>query len=104
MQTSVINLRVEPEIKKRAQKVARELGLNLSSVIEGFLKNLIRTKTIHFSLRKEEPSEYMIQALKEVEREKEEGWVSPSFDNVDSAIAWLHNPKAKYANQIRKKV
>ena len=64
MQTAVINLRVEPETKEKAQKLARQLGLNLSAVIEGFLAQFIRTKTVHFSL-KEEPSEYMLQALKE---------------------------------------
>lgn len=103
MQTAVINLRVEPQTKEKAQIVARQLGLSLSSVIEGLLAQFIRTKTVHFSL-KEEPTEYLIRSLKEAEKEIKQGWVSPSFDNTDDAIAWLRDPKAKYANQLRKKV
>lgn len=103
MQTAVINLRVEPQTKDKAQKLARKLGLSLSAVIEGFLAQFIRTKTVHFDLS-EQPSEYLIQSLKETKKEIKKGWVSPSFDNVKDAIDWLRNPKAKYANQLRKKV
>lgn len=103
MNTAVINIKVEPTVKKKAQKVAHDLGLSLSGLINGYLKQLIRTKTAVFSL-KEEPSEYMIQSLKEAEDDIKEGYVSPDFDNAKDAIAWLCNLKAKYANQIRQKV
>lgn len=87
MQTAVINLRVEPQTKEKAQIVARQLGLSLSAVIEGFLAHLIRTKTIHFSL-KEEPTEYMLQALKESKEDIKAGRVV-SFKNPDKALQYL---------------
>ncbi|HBQ51066.1 hypothetical protein A3B42_03615 [Candidatus Daviesbacteria bacterium RIFCSPLOWO2_01_FULL_38_10] len=87
MQTAVINLRVEPETKEKAQKLARQLGLNLSAVIEGFLAQFIRTKTVHFSL-KEEPSEYMLQALKESKEDIKAGRIV-SFKNPDKALQYL---------------
>lgn len=102
MQTAVINVRVEPKTKKEAQTVAKNLGFSLGSLIEGYLKHLVRTKTVHFSL--EEPSEYMIKSLKEAEEDIKAGRVSPSFDNIKDALAWLDNPKRKYVNQLRKKV
>ncbi|MCL4366415.1 type II toxin-antitoxin system RelB/DinJ family antitoxin [Patescibacteria group bacterium] len=64
MNTAIVNVKVNPKVKKEAQKVAEDLGLSLSSLINGYLRHLIRTKTVNFSLS-EEPSEYMIQALKE---------------------------------------
>lgn len=103
MQTAVINLRVESQTKAKAQKLARQLGLSLSGVIEGLLNQFIRSKTVHLSL-KEQPTEYMLQALRESREDIKAGRVSPSFDNVKDAIAWLRDPKAKYANQLRKKV
>ncbi|MBI2017924.1 type II toxin-antitoxin system RelB/DinJ family antitoxin [Candidatus Daviesbacteria bacterium] len=103
MQTAVINIKVEPKTKKEAQKVAEEMGISLSGLINGFLKQVVKTKTVTLSA-KEEPSEYMIQSLKEAEDDIKAGRVSPTFDNAKDAIAWLHNPKAKYANQLRKKV
>ncbi len=75
MQTAVINIRVEPETKRKAQRITKDLGLTLSGVIEGFLKHLIRSKTVFFSL-KEEPTEYMINALKESERDVEAGRIT----------------------------
>ena len=103
MNTAVINVKVEPTIKKKAQKVAKDLGLSLSGLINGYLRHLIKTKTVTFSL-KEDPSEYMIQALKEAEEDVKGGRVSPTFDNAEDSIAWLRDSKAKYANQILKKV
>ncbi|TSC88286.1 MAG: Uncharacterized protein G01um10147_191 [Microgenomates group bacterium Gr01-1014_7] len=103
MNTAVINIKIEPKIKRQAQTAAEEMGISLSSLINGFLKQIIKTKTFTFRAA-EEPSEYFIQSMKEVEEEIKNGWVSPTFDNSEDAIAWLHDPKAKYANQLRKKV
>lgn len=103
MQTAVINIKVEPKTKREAQRVAEEIGISLSGLINGFLKHLIRTRTVTFSAT-EEPSKYLIQALKEAEKEIKMGWVSPTFDNIEGALAWLDNPKRKYVNQLRKKV
>ncbi len=87
MQTAVINLRVEPGTKEKAQKLASQLGLNLSVVIEGLLTQFIRTKTVHLSL-KEEPTEYMLQALKESKKDIKAGR-TVSFKNPDKAIQYL---------------
>lgn len=103
MQTAVINIKVNPQTKKEAQAVAQEIGVSLSGLINGFLKHLIRTRTATFSAAGQ-PSEYLIQALREAEKEIREGWVSPSFDNINDALAWLDNPKRKYVNQLRKKI
>ena len=103
MNTAVINIKVEPTIKKQAQKLAEELGLSLSGLINGYLRTLIRTKTVTFSLS-EEPSDYLIQALKESEKDIKAGHVSPTFTKVEDSIAWLDNPKRKYANQLQQKV
>ncbi len=87
MQTAVINIRVEPETKRKAQRVTKDLGLTLSGVIEGFLKHLIRSKTVFFSL-KEEPTEYLLQALKESKKDIKEGRVV-SFHSPDRELTYL---------------
>lgn len=48
MQT-VIHIKADKEVKENAAKVARELGLNLSDVINASLRNFIRTREIIFS-------------------------------------------------------
>ncbi len=87
MNTAVVNVKVDPQVKKEAQKVAKDLGLSLSGAVNGFLKHLIRTKTIHFSMS-EEPSEYFIEALKESKEDIKAGRVV-SFDDPNKALVFL---------------
>lgn len=102
MNTTTINIKADPKVKLQAQKIAAELGLTLSGVLNGFLKQFVRTKKVQFSLEENEtPSPYLIQALKEAEEDRKNGWVSPGFDKAEDAIAWLHDPERKYANQIK---
>ena len=87
MNTAVINIKINPQVKKDAQKVAGKLGLSLSSLINGYLRQLIKTKTVTFSLR-EEPSEYKIQALKESRKDIKAGRVI-SFKKPNDALDYL---------------
>ena len=103
MNTTVINIRTQPNVKKAAQQVAEDLGINLSALINGFLKQLIKTKTINLKVS-EEPSDYLLQILKDTEKEIKRGEVSPTFDNSKDAISWLNDKNKKYEYQVRKKV
>ncbi|MBI3442982.1 MAG: type II toxin-antitoxin system RelB/DinJ family antitoxin [Candidatus Sungbacteria bacterium] len=47
---TVINIKTKKEVKLRAQKVASELGLSLSAIINAYLRQLARAKEIHFSI------------------------------------------------------
>lgn len=97
MNTAVINIKINPKVKTKAQKIASELGFSLSSLINGYLNQLIRTKTVHFSTREEIPSEYMIQALKEAEEDRKAGRFY-SFDDPDKAVEFLN----KFTNEDKK--
>lgn len=85
-QTSVINVRVEPTIKKQAHKIAENLGFSLSSLINGYLYNLIKTKRVYYP--PEEPSEYLIKSIKQAEKEYKNG-KTVSFKNPKDALAYL---------------
>lgn len=47
---TVINVKTDKEVKKDAQKVAGDLGLSLSAVINAYLKQFVRNKEVYFSL------------------------------------------------------
>ncbi len=101
MNTAVINVKVPIAIKKEARMIADEMGLSLSALIHGFLRHVIRTRSVTFSAPKEIPNAYMRKALKQSEKDIKEGWVSPTFTDAESANAWLDDPKRKYVRQIR---
>lgn len=88
MQTAAIYIRTEPETKKQAQKVAKQIGMSLSGLVNASLKQVIRTNKVEFNL--EEPSEYFKKTIKQAEKNLKQGKHSPVFDNAEDAIAWLH--------------
>lgn len=53
MTTQTLNVRIDKSVKSKAQKVAQELGLDLSSAIKIFLNKMILTKSIPFEVRTE---------------------------------------------------
>ncbi len=49
MSKAVIYIKADREVKRNAQKIARELGLSLSDVLNASLRNFIRTREVRFS-------------------------------------------------------
>lgn len=49
MTKTVIYIKADKEVKTNAQKIARELGLSLSDVLNASLRNFIRTREVRFS-------------------------------------------------------
>ncbi len=88
MNTAVIITKTEPEVKKKAQALAREFGMSLSSLVNAYLKQVIRTRKIELHLD-EEPSPYLIRAMKQAEKDIKAGRVSPGFKTGEEAVAWL---------------
>lgn len=95
--TAVINIRTNAKVKAKSREIAEKLGLSLSAVINAYLRQLVRTKSVSFSLD-EKPTDYLLETLKNSKRDIKEGFVSPAFDNAKDADKWLDNPKAKYEN------
>ena len=75
MNTQTLNVRINKDTKKQAQKVFEELGLDLSSAIKLFLNKAIVTKSIPFEVRTVNgyTPKYEAQLLKELEDMKKNG-------------------------------
>ncbi|TSC66714.1 MAG: Uncharacterized protein CEO21_97 [Microgenomates group bacterium Gr01-1014_80] len=89
MHTAAIYIKTDPEVKLKAQKVAKEIGVSLSSLLNAWLRDFIRTKTVTFSTRNETPSQYLIDSIKQAEKDIKEGNVSPAFKTGKEAVEWL---------------
>lgn len=83
-----IYIRMNSDLKEKAQTVALELGFSLSTLIKAYVKQLIKTKRVDFSLE-EKPSQYLIDSIKRAEKDIKEGKVSPAFKTGKEAILWL---------------
>lgn len=47
---TMINIKADRDVKKKAQKIASDLGMPLSTVINAYLRQFIRTKAVYFSM------------------------------------------------------
>jgi DNA-damage-inducible protein J len=90
MNTTSLHVKIEPEIKRDAEKVADELGLSLSAVTKVLLKQFIRTRKLSVELvdRPEIPNDATRRALAQADEDIAAGR-GMSFANVDEAIAYL---------------
>lgn len=60
-----MSIRIDKEIKKEADELFRELGLNMSTAINMFLRQSIREQSIPFEAKLDTRSARLAEALKE---------------------------------------
>lgn len=66
--TSAININVDSNIKKEATELFNSLGLNMSTVINLFLRKSISEGGIPFELKNPKPTRALKKALKEAKK------------------------------------
>ncbi len=47
---TVLNVKTDVNVKKEAQKIAKDIGLPLSTVVNAYLKEFIRERSVRFSV------------------------------------------------------
>ncbi|MCB9818905.1 hypothetical protein H6788_01870 [Candidatus Nomurabacteria bacterium] len=91
MAKTTINIKADKYIKEEAQKTARELGMPLSTVINGYLAQFVRTKEVYFYLEGE-LKPMAKRRLDRLQKEALEGKnLTGSFDSARKAIDHLHS-------------
>ena len=63
--TGILNIRIEPELKKEAEITLNDLGMNIAEAVTIFLKQVVMTDSIPFVIKKPRYSEEMIEAIEE---------------------------------------
>ena len=65
--TSAINVNVPAEVKKESNDIFNNLGLNMSTAINMFLKRVIYERGIPFDVKEPKPSKELLEALQELD-------------------------------------
>ncbi|MBQ8508030.1 MAG: type II toxin-antitoxin system RelB/DinJ family antitoxin [Clostridia bacterium] len=92
METTNMNVRVDADLKRRAEEIYKELGMNLSTAVNIFLRQSVRYGGIPFELRLERPNPETIAAIQEVERGES---LSGPFRDTKSLMEALNNAEAE---------
>ncbi|HEY4482800.1 MAG TPA: type II toxin-antitoxin system RelB/DinJ family antitoxin [Candidatus Paceibacterota bacterium] len=88
---TMINIKADRDTKIKAQKVAKQLGLPLSTVINAYLNQFIRTKEVHFYVEgelKESVKKRLALAHKDVLAGRN---LSPLFTSGGEMDKYLHS-------------
>jgi DNA-damage-inducible protein J len=85
--TTNINVRVDKEIKRKAEAIFSELGLNMSTAMNMFLRYSVRYGGIPFDLRLDTPNEETRAAIDDVNNNRN---MSKTFDSVEALMEDLN--------------
>ena len=82
-------VKTERELKERAARTAKQLGIPLGTIINAFLRQLVQDKTVTLSVA-EVPTPALRRLFDQVDEDVRVGRnISPAFNNVEAAIAYL---------------
>lgn len=87
MADTLLTVRTDTKVKKEAAKVAESLGFTLSSLVNAYLRKLIKTKRVDFA-ESYEPTPYLKRLIKQAEKEYKEG-KTLSFKNPADALRYV---------------
>lgn len=79
---TTINIRVEESVKKQATELFEELGLDMSTAMNMFLRQAIRHGGIPFEIKR--PNATTLQALQEVEQIRSGKIVAKKYNDVEA--------------------
>ncbi|MDP3953231.1 MAG: DUF6364 family protein [bacterium] len=86
---TMLNVKMDKALKEKAQKVAKELGLPLSTIVKNYLNEFVDERRVVFSdhpMPNAETRKRLDKALRDVRKGSN---LSPSFKNTDEALRYL---------------
>lgn len=86
MATTNINVRVDSMLKQEAETLFNDLGLNMSSAINMFLRSAIMHNGIPFEVKRQTPNEETKAALSEYEEMKKNPENYKRYDSFDEIL------------------
>ena len=80
------NISIDEDIKPRAQAMLAEFGLDLSTAVNMFLRQMLREKAIPFEIRQEIPNADTLAAMAEVEEMEKHPELAKTYSSVDELM------------------
>jgi len=87
MATTNLNIRIDAELKKKAEEIFNELGLNMSTALTVFLRQTVRSNGIPFELRLDTPNAETLAAIEDVRQRRN---LSKPFNSVKELMEDLN--------------
>ena len=89
MATVNMSIRMDTELKKQAEAMLSDMGLNMTTAMNMFLRQVVRQGRIPFEIATDIPNSETIEAIKEVKAMKKNPSLGKTYTNVDDMMREL---------------
>lgn len=80
------NIRINDEVKKQSSEIFNNLGLDMSTAVNIFLRQTIRHNGLPFDIKLDTPNSDTLEAIREVELMKQNPNDYKSYSDIDSMM------------------
>lgn len=94
---TTLHTKIDKDIKEKAQSLAHELGIPISTIINSQLREFVRSGTFQVAREPQLKESVMKEILKASKDAKKGKNISPEFDNVEDAMNWLNSKDKKWS-------
>lgn len=84
-----LTIRTNKAVKQKAQELFNDLGMDMSTAINVFLRQAIYYGGLPFEIRREEPNADTLAAMHEVRQMKEDSSLGKTYTDVDEMMREL---------------
>ena len=87
--TSTMNIRMDKDVKEQAQRIFAQLGMDMTTAVNVFLRQAIRYNGFPFEIRLDTPNQDTLDAIHEVQQMKKDHSIGKSYTDVDKMMEEL---------------
>ena len=91
MKTISTNIRIDEDVKKQADALFEELGLNMSTAINIFLRQALSNNGLPFEIKAKRPNAVTLSAMRETQDIIDGKIPAKSYSSVDELFEDLEN-------------
>lgn len=89
METTNISIRMEKKLKEQAENLFSELGMNMTTAFNIFVRQSVRQGKIPFEISLNTPNDETIEAIQEVQKMKKNRTLGKTYTDVDEMMKEL---------------
>jgi addiction module RelB/DinJ family antitoxin len=86
---TLISIKMDSEVKRGVKKIAEEIGMPLSTLVNAYFKQLLRERRVNFALPLR-PNKKTAKLLRQARKDYKKGKnISPMFETAEEMDAYL---------------
>lgn len=86
MPNTSVTIRMDENLKKQAEELFSDLGLNMTTAFTAFARQAVREQQIPFAISRNIPNQETIDAMREVELMQNHPEIYKSYNDVDEMM------------------